>query len=194
MNGVATTKQISFVNTLLASVVPTDLNKVPLTERERDRIKSIISDIRHGEEVSKSEASDLIATLIAARDAKPKPERKNAAPGYYVHGEDFLVVVENRAKTNTYAKRLVVTKENGRSKARWTYAKGLGFAVADLTPMTLAQAASFGHLHGVCLVCCKQLTDPESVKRGIGPVCATKFGAPRPKGQGRRAYDKNRNA
>lgn len=181
MNGIATPKQISFVNTLLRSVVPTDLDRLPITDRERDRIKSIIADIRDGEEVGKSEASDLIGTLIAARDAKPRPEKKNAAPGYYVRNstdgeQEFLVVIENRAKTNTYAKRLTVTRgADGRKKARWEYAKGLGFKVADMSPMTLAQAAQFGHLHGVCLVCCKQLTDPESVKRGIGPVCAKKF-------------------
>lgn len=187
MNGVATTKQISFVNTLLASVVPTDLDRLPLVDREKDRLRSIISDIRHGEEVQKNEASDLISVLIAARNAKPKPERKNAAPGYYVRqvpgdeatdGEpkdEFLVVVENRAKTNTYAKRLSVTKENGRTKARWEYVPGLGFKVADLTPMSLAQAARFGHLHGVCMVCCRALTDPESVKNGIGPTCRKKF-------------------
>lgn len=178
LNGVATQKQISFVNTLLASVVPTDLDRLPITDRERDRIKSIIKDIRHDEEVSKSEASDLIATLIAARAAKPKPERKNAAPGYYhrATANEFVVVVTNRAGTNTYAKRLEVTKtELGRTKARWVYAPGVGFEVADLTPMSLERAAAFGHLHGVCFVCCKQLTDPESVKRGIGPVCAKKF-------------------
>jgi hypothetical protein len=178
MNGVATIKQVSFINTLLSSVVPTDLDRLPITDRERDRIKSIISDVRAGEEVSKSEASDLIGTLIAARDAKPKPERKNATPGYYIRhtANEFVVVIENRAKTNTYAKRLEVTKTDaGRTVARWKYVAGLGFAVADLTPMTLQEAAKFGHLHGVCFVCCKQLTDPESVKRGIGPTCAKKF-------------------
>lgn len=177
MNGVATQKQVNFITTLLATVVPTDLDRLPLVAAELDRIRGIIKDIRHGEEVEKKDASDLIATLIAARDKKPKTERKNAAPGYYVGpGNVFLVVVENRQKTNTYAKRLQVTKgDDGKSRARWVYAPGMGHAVADLTPMTLTQAASFGHLHGVCLVCCKKLTDPESVKRGIGPVCAKKF-------------------
>jgi hypothetical protein len=184
MNGIAkqhdvpTPKQVRFIDQLLASVVPTDLDRLPLVERERDRIKSIVQDFKAGEQITYNEGRDLISTLIAARDAKPKPERKNAAPGYYVRhtANEFVVVIENRAKTNTYAKRLEVSKNAaGRTTARWKYVAGLGFAVADLTPMTLQEAAKFGHLHGVCFVCCKQLTDPESVKRGIGPVCAKKF-------------------
>lgn len=178
LNGIATQKQISFINVLLASVVPTDLDRLPLVGAEKDRLLGIIKDVRASEDVAKSDASDLISTLIAARDAQPKPERKDAAPGYYISSTagDFLVVVSNRAGTHTYAKRLELSKTaDGRTKARWVYAPGAGFKVADLNPMTLTEAAKFGHLHGVCFVCCKRLTDPESVKRGIGPVCAKKF-------------------
>jgi hypothetical protein len=41
--------------------------------------------------------------------------------------------------------------------------------------LTKDQAAEFGHTHGSCLICMKELTDPESVARGIGPVCATRL-------------------
>ena len=34
----------------------------------------------------------------------------------------------------------------------------------------------FGRETGACSVCGRTLTDPESVQRGIGPICAQKFG------------------
>ena len=108
-----------------------------------------------------------------------------ATPGYYVTADDqYVVVVENKTKTATYAKRLVVVEPdcggcaNGepcgsgcRFTASWEYAPGVAATLAGLEPLTVEQAASFGHLHGVCMICCRALTDPESVQRGIGPVC-----------------------
>jgi hypothetical protein len=40
----------------------------------------------------------------------------------------------------------------------------------------LAAAVSHGRTTGQCAVCNRPLSDPESVARGIGPVCAGKFG------------------
>jgi Family of unknown function (DUF6011) len=41
--------------------------------------------------------------------------------------------------------------------------------------MTLEQAEEFGRVFGICVVCNRTLTDPASVERGIGPVCAKKW-------------------
>jgi hypothetical protein len=40
----------------------------------------------------------------------------------------------------------------------------------------LGAAMKYGKLAGRCCSCGRDLTDPESIERGIGPVCATKFG------------------
>ena len=37
-------------------------------------------------------------------------------------------------------------------------------------------AEAYGRLTGCCCVCNRELTDPVSVERGIGPVCAERFG------------------
>lgn len=37
-------------------------------------------------------------------------------------------------------------------------------------------ATLFGHLIGRCGICGRTLTDPESIERGIGPICAEKVG------------------
>ena len=39
-----------------------------------------------------------------------------------------------------------------------------------------AAAVAYGKKYGQCSCCGKELSDPISVERGIGPVCATKFG------------------
>lgn len=40
----------------------------------------------------------------------------------------------------------------------------------------LGEAIKHGKLTGHCAVCSRPLSDPDSVARGIGPICATKFG------------------
>lgn len=96
-----------------------------------------------------------------------KQTSAQAEPGYYVQGDQVFVVVWNKQRTRTYAKKLVVTSRS----ARWQYAPGNVATLAELTPLTVDEARRLGHLHGVCVICAKQLTDPVSVNRGIGPVC-----------------------
>lgn len=40
----------------------------------------------------------------------------------------------------------------------------------------LTAAIRYGKVSGECSCCGRELTDPESINRGIGPICATKFG------------------
>jgi Family of unknown function (DUF6011) len=40
----------------------------------------------------------------------------------------------------------------------------------------LAAAVKHGHETGLCAICSRPLSDPESVTRGIGPICAKRFG------------------
>jgi hypothetical protein len=76
-----------------------------------------------------------------------------------------------RQSGHLYAKRLTVF---GQGSATFEFEQG---AIRKLRPqdrMTAEDAAAFGHQFGVCAVCGAALTDPESVERGIGPVCATR--------------------
>lgn len=98
---------------------------------------------------------------------RPAPE-----VGFYLRDGVVYRVVENREKTRRYAKSLNF------ASGRWDYARGV---VSELTPqdrLTVERAAELGHHHGICVCCGAELSDPESVERGIGPVCARKhFGA-----------------
>lgn len=131
---------------------------------------------------SRSTASRLIDWLFDQPRVAPAANEapKGAEPGYYVRADEVFVVVQNKAKTGTYAKRLVIDDNGWRKSARWEYAPGTGRDLAreGLAPLTVEEAGRLGHLHGVCVVCCKPLTDPASVTRGIGPVCAKRLSHP----------------
>jgi len=40
----------------------------------------------------------------------------------------------------------------------------------------LTAAIRYGKVSGECSCCGRELTDPQSIDQGIGPVCARKFG------------------
>lgn len=48
--------------------------------------------------------------------------------------------------------------------------------IMDAARDPLNAAIRYGKVSGSCSCCGRELTDPQSIQRGIGPVCATKFG------------------
>lgn len=74
-------------------------------------------------------------------------------------------------------KELVPDSEPGWSKdCKWSFEyRGAAHRFVSANErMTLEEAKRFGHDFGVCCCCGALLTDPDSVARGIGPVCASK--------------------
>lgn len=112
-------------------------------------------------------ASDLIDMWTKLPDRKYEP-------GYFRLQTDpatepvFIQVVENRAKTGTYTK---VWNGGG-----WEFAPDHKKFLAESTAMTTEEMAKFGHITGRCIVCSATLTDDDSIKRGLGPVCAKRVG------------------
>jgi hypothetical protein len=125
--------------------------------------------------------ADVAEGMAAARPA-------NAEPGYYIRRDGVaVVVVQNREKTRTYGKRFVPPAGPGR-RPSWEYERGLGISVAELTPMTGADAAALGLSHGYCIRCCRELGGASlsaavSAKIGYGETCARKEGWYYPAGQ-----------
>lgn len=125
-------------------------------------------------------ASQMIerGKVAPVRQLSPTERPADPEPGYYTKSDDFIVVVQNKAKTRVYAKKLRVGMRDGKKHAEWEYAPGVAVTLSGLEPLTIEEAASFGYLHGICFRCCRQLKDPESVKAGMGPDCRKKaFGA-----------------
>lgn len=113
----------------------------------------------------------FVSEQIEDYKSKPKRPVKETEPGYYVKDNQYYVVVMNKAGTRTYAKRLI---PNGH-RWSWEYEAGAVRTLGHLTPLSVEEAAKWGHLHGRCIICCRPLTDPESVKNGIGPTCSKRL-------------------
>jgi hypothetical protein len=58
---------------------------------------------------------------------------------------------------------------------KWVYAPGIVRNVKAEHVMTAEQAKDFGDTYAWCVRCSADLTDPVSVARGYGPVCAKYF-------------------
>ncbi len=122
-------------------------------------------------------------------DAVPATTRPaNAEPGYYVRpadGRAIVVIQSKRNKDRTYGKELLFPADG--SRPSWTYVPGAGFTVADLRPMTAADAAEMGLSHGYCIKCCaplggETLSAAVSALIGYGETCAKNLGWPYPRG------------
>jgi hypothetical protein len=125
-----------------------------------------------------------ISKAGASRPASaPDPEQ-----GTYQDGKGlvFSVKIAVHGSGNLVARQLIIPDPGktsadgdpegmGEARPYWDY---LGLArnylPADAKLMTLEEAEAFGKLYGVCCDCGTVLTNPESIERGIGPVCAGK--------------------
>lgn len=140
----------------------------PATDRQMNFLRSLIAqkgatDVVLSGQLSTREASALIDDLLS----RPTAPTAVVPEGFHVH--DGTVYKVQVSKTgNAYAKVL----ELSGTKGRWEYA-GAGplrhLSAATLADLETAQA--FGLDTGVCMCCGATLTDPESIARGIGPVC-----------------------
>lgn len=119
---------------------------------------------------NKMSASAVISAMKAA------PTKASAEPeaGVYVSEEsgEYLRVYLGQESGHMLAKQIFI--EEG--EVSYTY---LGAARRYLTPdyrrCTLEEAGSLGKASGICIHCGRLLNDPESVDRGIGPICAGKY-------------------
>lgn len=84
----------------------------------------------------------------------------------------FVKVIRNISGSFEDVKRVAILNPEA-SAARVD--EGHRLAVETLASDPKAAAIAFGKKTGACCICGRTLTDPESVKAGIGPICAAKF-------------------
>jgi len=162
-------KQLSFLKSLIGETDFTATEARVLVDKTKAQRLLAIRD-ESSPNLSKGEASELIELL------RQLPKR-DAEVGYYLvpsHGPDpdVYTIVWNKERTRKYAKVLLLEG----SRAKWVYApNGKGAVLQHGEKLTVEQAAKLGRLHGVCVVCGRVLSDPESVEAGIGPVCKTRL-------------------
>lgn len=119
------------------------------------------------------QASDLITFLFASKPAREGTTKVDPEPGLYRVGtgfdkDDFIVRIKLSKSGNWYAQTAI--KRPGRTTFVWEYL-GKRINMAGAIRYTDEEAGKF---LGYCVRCNAELTDPVSIARGIGPVCAKK--------------------
>ena len=94
--------------------------------------------------------------------------QKPAPIGVYKKDGDYYRVAQLRN-----SERRAAYRWNGR---RWDYARGYVFRLTANELLSVEEVRAFGLRTGMCAICGRTLTDPESVQKGIGPICEGKYG------------------
>lgn len=139
---------------------------VPASEKQVSFIKSLAGErgvvLDNLDALSKSDASALIEQLLAT----PKLGAVVEVGMYQTADGEVFRVQRSRESGNLYAKRLNLIGGG------FEYVAGAIRSIRATDRMTLADAMALGVATGVCCVCGRELSDSDSVARGIGPVCA----------------------
>jgi hypothetical protein len=94
--------------------------------------------------------------------------------GMYKLGDTiFKVQVAVHGSGHLYAKEL---ERDLNGAWKFNYAPGAIRRLTTKDRLTLEQAKEFGALYGTCCVCGRTLTNEDSIKEGIGPICSGKMG------------------
>lgn len=141
----------------------------------------LLKDRAYVEKLPVKDASQLIDALLAAprKQVERKVEKSWDAGAYITADGRIIRVYLGQQSGKMLSTELVDATATDRNDA-WHY---LGLASKNvpsdarlMTPEE-AEAASAGSAdHGWCCVCGRELDVPESVARGIGPVCRAKLG------------------
>lgn len=116
-----------------------------------------------------------LATLSKPTEPRILTREKVTEPGMYRVGDTVYLVVQNKAKTQLYARRLVKVMKGGQvHKMSFVFDKGAIYRIDARDRMTVAQVEEIGRTTGFCMVCLRELKIQKSIQAGIGPVCAKK--------------------
>lgn len=131
------------------------------------------------------EARNAPVVVTTTTVAPPKNNSTAADEGMYrMDGEIYKVQLAVHGSGFPYAKRLVKLAEpvtiirRGKEIVKthdFEIAKGMQFKLKPEHKMSFDEAKEWGALYGACCVCGITLTAEDSIERGIGPVCASKF-------------------
>lgn len=118
-------------------------------------------------------ASEVIDYLVNLPDKADSIE-EDVEPGIYIDIDSNLYRVYLGQKSGRALVKSVSVI--GESDVEYTYLGSARRVVAtDFRRLSLEEVGSLGRTFNTCLVCGRRLDDPESVDRGIGPICAGKY-------------------
>lgn len=158
--GPASESQISYITALLHDRDVTPSERLAAEER-----------IATGT-LDKATASKMIDTYLSLPKVASKPVVRTApaslAEGMYSKDGLIYRVHTSMSTGNRYAKRLDLLAAG----YEFVYAPGAIKFLTNDDRMSLEEAQAWGVETGHCCVCGIFLTNPKSVAKGIGPVCA----------------------
>lgn len=118
-----------------------------------------------------ADISTEINRLLSLPDAPKSKKTSQLEAGMYCKDSMIYRVRIGRDSGYAYAQKLCREGED------WYFesAPGMTRKLTEADKMSLEEAQAFGLEFGVCCACGRTLTNDESIKAGIGPICATKF-------------------
>lgn len=140
------------------------INERAVTDEQRG---VVMSALERG--MTSREASGHIDALLGL---PKRPTEPGVLPPEGIHYVDGVIYKVKPSRSGwAYAKRLDLDPRG------WQYVAREPFHLLSAdTLITPEQAYEFATAYGVCANCGKDLTDPKSVERGVGPVCAKRLG------------------
>jgi hypothetical protein len=164
----------------------------PATDKQRQFIERLLAakDLRgtiyegwnpDWSRATKASASSVIDALLDLTDAPQgtgsgHPSEPQA--GVYVYaGDQYLRVYRGQQSGRMLAKRIHFgdAEEPGVSYEYLGLAGKVLRDAGEWARLEVSEVGMLGIHSGTCLICGRRLDDPESVDRGIGPVCAANY-------------------
>ncbi len=88
------------------------------------------------------------------------------------HSQNVGAIYVKNSETKEYLGKI----QNGRFVKSRDCSEAIAAGVVKVMSDPLAEAIAYGKQTGDCAICGRFLENPESVARGIGPICAAKYG------------------
>jgi|SRR6266850_50919 len=115
--------------------------------------------------------TSAIPAPVQARQVTEKTITRDRplGPGYFQFGETVAKVQISKSSGRPYAKVLDLVSGS------FEYAPGVMTRLFESDRLTIEVAAKMGRQTGRCMICARELTNTDSIERGIGPICAGKL-------------------
>lgn len=158
-----TERQLAAVERCMANDAQRDATRaIEQAQRQASAPVADISKIEAAFQVARDKGLKRIKVRLGTFVFKPAPETGKNPGAVYVttpgaEGEYLGKVLNGR---------LLATRECGEERQA---------AIVRAAADPLAAAIAYGKEFGQCAVCGRELSDPVSIERGIGPICAGKF-------------------
>lgn len=166
---------VAHLDGFVASVYDQFKRKGSISERQRECLERAVAKFSKPVNLDRAKGGEIdLAPIHAIFDRAKARGLKKAS----YRAEGFKVTPAGETSANPGA--LYVKSDGGEYLGKVTGGKFIPVAAApadtldklrDIAKDPLNAAIQFGKKTGICCLCSRELTNPESIARGIGPIC-----------------------